>query len=187
MSFFLSFIVNPWFWFVVLLLCIILLTLNMWAKITDKSSDDKNTIIPWFSAIGIIIVAYILLFINGLFQYLNPGIHARDNNSAFNYLLSTISQSLATLFAIVFTLMFILTQLSKDSKASNKKVSNIFTKNVFIYVVFFALAIIAPIFMMGTNNILSIKIVLFMAVCNIAMLIPFFWRFKITTTRKKWW
>ena len=105
--------------------------------------------------------------------------------SAYNYLLSSINQGLAALFALVFALMFTLTQLSINNKATKIQTCRIFSKPVFVYVVCFCIVILAPLFVIGTENQLTVKIILFFASCVIAMLIPFFWRFKVTTTTSK--
>jgi len=168
-----------WFWLQLIFLG--LWTLRLWGKITEESSDGDNTVLSWLSALGIIIVASFFIFCPWILT----------DTCSYNYLLSAISQSLAALFALVFALMFTLTQLSKSNKTpnkqevANKKIGKIFTKYVLIYIVSFVIAMLAPLFLMGTDNTLWVKIVLYYAVFNVAMLIPFFWRFKITLTRKK--
>ncbi|MBU1355432.1 MAG: GNAT family N-acetyltransferase [Candidatus Edwardsbacteria bacterium] len=160
-----------------------LMTKQLSKKLHEKGADENTTFGAWIAACFIIVISDAILFIDPLFNLINKEILYKS--CSYNYLLSSINQSLAALFALVFSLMFILTQLSKDHNASNSQVVKIFTRYVFLYIISFVVAILAPLFLMGTKQILGIKIVLFMAVCNVAMLIPFFWRFKITLTSAK--
>ncbi len=161
------------------------LTIFLWSKINEKGAGiNDTTLCPWIIANTIIIISGVFIFIDDLLNLINNTI--LYESCSYNYLLSAINQSLATLFALVFSLMFVLTQISKSKrKTTNKQIGKIFSKYVLIYICTFVIAILAPLFLMGTDNIIGIKIVLFFTVCNVAMLIPFFWRFKITLTRKQ--
>ncbi len=160
-----SIITSFWFWLVVLLVGLSFITRVLWTKISERSADNDSVRAPWFLALLIIAITFCIIFFPS---------RLLTNVKSYNYLLSSINQGLASLFALVFALMFTLTQLSIHNKAESKKVSRIFSKYVLIYIVSFVLAILTPLFIMGTDQILAIKIVLFYASCNVAMLIPFF-------------
>jgi hypothetical protein len=129
----------------------------------------KSITAAWWASVIIILITNLWIWI--LYQV---PVCSSDNN----YLLSSLNQSLAALFALVFALMFAITQIKKGNA-----LDDIFTLEVFIYIISFIISILFPLLLIGTNNMILIKCAFSLAVINVSLLIPFFWRFKIKASK----
>lgn len=102
------------------------------------------------------------------------------------YLLSTISQSLAALFALIFSILLVGTQIY--SKYSIKTIERFFDKYTMTYVLFFLISIFFPWIVLKELETLSnnlyfvpdrwINVSIFIGGTSIFMLIPFIYHFK---------
>jgi len=92
------------------------------------------------------------------------------------YLLSAVSQSLAAVFALVFTISLVVAQLS--SKYSHRILSSLFDKPTLLYISLYVIAILLPFWLIAEFNRFAIKISLSLAATCLVVLIPYFLKFR---------
>lgn len=88
----------------------------------DRPINGDTTKVAWFLSFFLVILSYIVIFIYGN--------NLLTDQCSYNYLLSSINQSLATLFALIFALMFTITQLG----SKKRNLDEYFTIVVLIYI-----------------------------------------------------
>jgi len=167
------------FGFVLLTTIFTFITIWLWYEIRESCyvgpGKNKNRYVygasselAWFLAVILIMVSYCIIFGT-------KSILINTCSYPYNYILSSISQSLATLFALIFAVMFTIVQLSTEGA----NLSIYFTNVVLGYIFLFICAILLPLIFMGTEERLYVQMLVFLASVCLFMLIPFFWRFKI--------
>jgi len=117
------------------------------------------------------IVAAIIVFLILTFHVLPLKINECEN--ALYYLFSTISQSLAALFALVFTVMLVMIQIFK--KYSTWKFITLFKTQFFLYT--YAFAIVLPLILLRFNYLplIIINFTIAYAIFCVLSLIPYFY------------
>lgn len=115
-----------------------------------------------------ILVIGLFLFAEGLFL-----IVPLSTDTDTQYLLSAMSQALAALFALVFTIVLLISQMA--STHSHRLVDSVFERTTRIYMAFFILAIIVPFIALKTSLYRSIFVWISgtFAIACIICLIPF--------------
>lgn len=108
------------------------LMLNFIKEITEKFLKNIYWIICAIFSFGIFLISY---FISSIFPPFNDGIL---------YLLSSISQALAAIFALVFTIIIMVASMSKNYSAIDK----FFNKKTQILMIIFVIGIILPLFLL---------------------------------------
>jgi hypothetical protein len=106
-------------------------------------------------------------YFQNIFDYLKV-----DNDSKYLYFLSSVSQTLAAIFAFVFTFTLILAQLI--SKYSQRVITSIVNKYSIFYFVIFVISILFPLLIINKPFLLGIKITVITSSFSILFLIPYF-------------
>ncbi|MHC1599864.1 MAG: hypothetical protein ACXQS5_03470 [Candidatus Methanospirareceae archaeon] len=109
--------------------------LNFIKEIPENFLKKIYWIICIIFGLGIFLASY---FISSIFPPFNDGIL---------YLLSSISQALAAIFALVFTIIIMVTSMSNNYSAMDK----FFNKNTQILMIIFVIGIISPLFLLKFN------------------------------------
>lgn len=152
-----------WFGFVLLITIYAFITIWLWKEIRESCDVDpkknKNRYLygasselAWFLAVVLIMVSYW-----GIFG--TESILINNCSHPYNYILSSISQSFATLFALIFAVLFTIVQLSKEGANLN----NYFTNIVLGYISLFIATIMLPLVFMGTEERLTVQLLVFLA------------------------
>lgn len=93
-----------------------------------------------------------------------------------DYLLSAVSQVLGATFALVFTITFVIAELS--AKYSSRMLEGFFTKWVVAYMFLFILIIVFPLLVLMHISDLAVKVSLILCATCLLLLIPYFVSFK---------
>lgn len=150
---------------------------NIW----NKRKDILSWIKLWGWYKGWFILLIISLAAVGIFIW--PGIEipevidANGNERTQTlYLLSAISQSLAAVLALVFTISLIVAQLS--SRYSHYMLASFFSAPIILYILLFIVAISLPFILLTKPNANAIKISLILTATCLLLLVPYFLSFK---------
>ncbi len=92
------------------------------------------------------------------------------------YLLSSISQSLAAILALIFTISLIVVQLS--SRYSYRLLAGFFDWITITYVIAFIIAVLLPLWLLANLSLTGLKISIILAAVCLVLLIPYFLRFR---------
>lgn len=137
----------------------------------------------WLIKRGFLFVLVIgLIIFVGLFFWPNLEIpifgYNNNENPQSLYLLSAVAQSLAAVFALVFTITLIVAQLT--SKYSHRILGTYFDTFTIAYIFFFILVILFPIFLLAfaKPKPIFVEISLFLSSLCLLFLIPYFLSFR---------
>ena len=91
---------------------------------------------------------------------------------AFHYLLSALSQGMAALFGLIFTVSLVAAQLT--SRYSHRLLKHIFSFYTITYIGLFIVAIILPLLFLPSPNPWKVKLCLSLGALALLLLIPYF-------------
>ena len=117
----------------------------------------------WVCCIVILIIMFSVFLFCVKSSY-DPG--GRD------YLLSAVSQVLGATFALVFTITFVIAELS--AKYSSRMLEGFFTKWVVAYMSLFIVSIVFPLLVLMHISDLAVKVSLILCAACLLLLIPYF-------------
>jgi hypothetical protein len=132
--------------------------------------------IAWSNHIGLIFaVPLVSIIVAAIWWW--PGLATSNlSNPSSLYLLSTISQSLAAVFALVFTIALVVAQLS--SRYSHRIFGRFFNSWVIGYMLLFIVTILLPLWLLPAPSPKSIKLSLTLAAISLILVIPYLLSFK---------
>lgn len=149
-------------------------------KLENEIAKENFSKVFWSKTI---LFFYCSLFVISLFLCLfflrttlnDPNIYQesiRSMLSARNYILSSISQGLAAIFAIVFTITLVMAQIS--SRYSIRITNIVFSRTTLFMMCLYAVGIIIPLLVMRSQSEKLLYLCIIWAVVCILLLIPYF-------------
>ncbi len=124
----------------------------------------------WLISASILVLALSLIWLWPKLQI------PKESSANALYLLSTIAQSLAAVFALVFTITLVIAQLS--SAYSPRMVASFFSIPTVAYILLFIVSLFVPLWFLANPDDFGVKLSLTLAALSTLLLVPYFLSFR---------